>query len=89
VAEKKNEEEVPPGTERGIGELDTSGWEEQQAVTDRPNDTPLTGDIKPAVPNSTFAERAKAATKTTAKAVDSGDTENKAVRSSRATTKRS
>lgn len=48
-----------PGTEQGIGELDMSGWEEQVAVTGRPNDTPLRGDDEPAVPNATFRERAE------------------------------
>lgn len=56
--------------------------DEQEAVTGRANDTPLRGEDKPAVPNSTFAERAKAA-KPTAKKVDADDTQNKAVSSAR------
>lgn len=56
------------------GELDPSIWDEAVAVTGRPQDEPL--------PNSTFAERAKAASK----AVKSDDAEDKAV--TRATKKR-
>jgi hypothetical protein len=89
MATKKEDESQVDGRERGIGELDTSGWEERKAVTDRPNDTPLTGDIKPAVPNTTFSERSKAASKSTAKAVESDQTENKAVGASKTSRKSS
>jgi hypothetical protein len=67
-------------------EPDPSKWDEQQAVTGRPNDTPLQ-ETDPALPNSTFAERAKAAKKAEAKAVDRDTAENKAVRSGRASKK--
>jgi hypothetical protein len=60
------------------GTADPSQWDEAPTVTDRPNDTPLRGEDKPAVPNSTFGERAKA----TAKQVDSAVAEDKAVGSS-------
>lgn len=56
--------------------------EEQEAVTGRPNDTPLRGEETHAVPNSTLAERAKARTKAATKQVDAGQTEDKAVASS-------
>lgn len=60
-------------------EPDPSKWEEKEAVTGRPNDTPLRGEDKPAVPNSTLAERAKARTKQVEK--DQEQVENKAVTS--------
>lgn len=59
------------------GDPDPSQWQEAEAVTDRPPDTPQRGEDSYAVPNSTFADRAKAA----AKAVASGDAEDKAVSS--------
>lgn len=62
-------------------EVDDSSWEEAEAVTSRTPDTPQRGTDTPAVPNSTFAERAKAANTTTTKAVDSVDAEDKAVSS--------
>lgn len=61
------------------GDADPSNWDEQTAVTARPNDTPLRGVDKPAVPNSSFADRAKARA-AGSKAVDSADAENKAVK---------
>lgn len=45
------------------GDPDPSKWNEAESVTDRPNDTPLEDVPAPsnyAVPNSTFADRAKA-----------------------------
>lgn len=62
-----------------------TGAEEQPAVTDRPNDTPMRGTDKPAVPNSTFGERQTA--RAGSKAVESDQAENKAV-SSRSTSKK-
>lgn len=86
MADKK-EEEVAPGKEQGIGELDTSKWEEQPTVTGRPNDTPQT-EQKPALPNSTFGSRKKATSTSSAKAVKESDTEDKAVGRARSTTKK-
>lgn len=61
-----------------------SGADEQKAVTGRPNDTPLRGTDKPAVPNSTFASRAQSRpAQQEAKAVQPEDAENKAVDSRR------
>lgn len=60
-----------------------TGAEEQKAVTDRPNDTPLRDTDKPAVPNSTFGDRQKTRT-ASAKAVQPEDAENKAVEPGRA-----
>lgn len=65
------------------GEADPEGWEEQEAVTGRENDTPLRGEDTPAVPNSTLASRAKA--RGSFKRVD--DAENKAVAPAEATDK--
>lgn len=57
--------------------------EKAQAVTGRANDTPMTSE-KPAIANSTFAERAKAAKKPAAKkAVDDDTAENKTMSSTR------
>lgn len=57
-----------------------AGAEEQKAVTGRPPDTPQRGTDKPAVPNSTFAERAKARTsQADTKQVTADEAENKAV----------
>lgn len=44
------------------GDPDPSKWEKAEAVTDRPNDTPMEDAKKPAeyaVPNSTLSSRAK------------------------------
>lgn len=52
------------------GDPDPSKWDVQQAVTDRPNDTPLDDDKAPAeyaVPNSTMATRAAERAKESAK----------------------
>lgn len=69
------------------GDPDSSKWEEAPAVTDRPNDTPLREKEKPAVANSTLAERAKARQAAETKQVDAeSETEDKAVTS--ASTKR-
>ena len=54
------------------------GWVQHQAVTGRPQDTPL--------PNSTFADRAKARAKTS-KAVAEDGAENKAVAPKKSTKK--
>jgi hypothetical protein len=59
-------------------EQSDENWEEADAVTGRENDTPLRGDDKYAVPNSTMAERAKAR-KPAAKQVEKAAGENKAV----------
>lgn len=53
-------------------DADASQWEEQPAVTDRPNDL-----VKDKVVNTTFAERAKAQTGGENKAVQAAD--NKAL----------
>ena len=48
--------------DRGLhrhGEPDVTKWDEAASVTGRDNDTPLRGDDTWAVPNSTFAQRAK------------------------------
>ncbi len=66
-----------PGAEdrdRGLysaGPLDPDGWVEQKTVAERPQDEPN--------PNTTFAERGKAAKKATAKKVGGDRAENKAV----------
>lgn len=60
--------------DRGLhrhGDPDPSKWDEQQVVTDRPQDEP--------VANSTFADRAKAR-KPAAKAVKSDEVEDKATK---------
>lgn len=59
------------------GEPDPSKWQEAEAVTDRPNDTPLRGDDVYAVPNTTMADRRKARD---VKQVKSEDVEDKAVK---------
>lgn len=64
--------------------LDTRGETEEntaQAVTGRPNDLAVE-EREPALPNSTFAERARARRAAT-KAVEEKAAENKAVKSSR------
>jgi hypothetical protein len=64
------------------GEPDPSKWDEQEAVTGRPNDTPLRGEDEPAVPNSTLAERAGARQRSEKRVdAETKDTENKAVTS--------
>lgn len=54
--------EQQPSEKNTVGPIDPSIWDEQQAVTGRPNDT--------APANSTFAERAKAAAKPDVESVD-------------------
>lgn len=61
-------------------EPDPSGWEEAEAVTDRPNDTPPGSQVS----NSTFADRAKATGQAEMKVVEATDAENKAVQSAEA-----
>jgi hypothetical protein len=61
-------------------EQSDENWEEADAKTGRENDTPLRGEDKPAVPNSTMAERAKLrGGKADAKQVEKATAEDKAV----------
>lgn len=66
------DEATSHGDQYGRHKADPSNWDEQEAVTGRPNDTPLRGEDKPAVPNSTLAERAKAR-KASTKQVDKSE----------------
>lgn len=66
---------------------DPGDWEEQPTVTGRPNDTPLRGEDKPAVPNSTFGQRAKSQA-ANEKAVAPDDTENKSVQRRRSSSRK-
>lgn len=57
----------------------TENWEEAEPKTDRPNDTPLRGEDKPAVPNSTLASRAKARQGSKKVSKDTAEVEDKKV----------
>lgn len=80
----KNEATEFADTLHRHGDPDPKQWDGQAAVTGRKPDTPQRGVDKPAVANSTLAERAQARL-SASKRVDREDVEDKAV--SKATTK--
>lgn len=79
MADKPAAPQEPADTYHRHGDLDPSGWEEQNTVTDRPNDLEIGGK---APANSTFGDRAK----TTTKQVEPSAVEDKSIK--RSVTKR-
>lgn len=82
MADKKSDApQEPADTYHRHGQADPSGWDEQPTVTGRPNDL---GSVtpEPALPNSTFGDRAKAAGSTDTKAVAADDVEDKSLKRS-------
>ena len=64
------EDIAAPSDKQTTGEIDPSTWDEEKAVTDRPNDL-----VDGTVTNSTLADRAKAR----AKVIEKAEVEDKAV----------